>query len=155
MTVIAWDGRTLAADKMACCGDTATTCTKIRRVDDKVFAWCGGLGEGLALVEWYLAGADKDKYPAFQKTDDWSRLIVASDSGVVFYEKVPEPQPCEDAYGAWGSGREVALGALAMGADARRAVEVASKHVHSCGLGVDAFELVPGDVIQWKQVKRA
>lgn len=46
-------------------------------------------------------------------------------------------------------------GALAMGADARRAVEVASKHVHTCGLGVDAFELVSGDVIQWKQIKRA
>jgi hypothetical protein len=155
MTVIAWDGRTLAADKMACCGDTAVTCTKIRRVDEKLFAWCGGRGEGMALVEWYLAGADKDKYPEFQKSDDWARLVVATASGVVFYEKVPEPQPCEDPYGAWGSGREVALGALAMGADARHAVEIASTHVHTCGLGVDVFELVTGDVIQWKQIKRA
>lgn len=46
ITVIAWDGHTLAADKMACCGDTAVTCTKLRRVEDKVFAWCGGRGEG-------------------------------------------------------------------------------------------------------------
>ena len=155
ITVIAWDGHTLAADKMACCGDTAVTCTKLRRVEDKVFAWCGGRGEGQGLIAWYLDGADKDKFPAFQKTDDWALLVIAAPGGVVFYERTPEPIACEDPYGAWGSGREVALGALAMGADARRAVEVASLHTHTCGLGVDAFELVSGDVIQWKQIKRA
>ena len=41
----------------------------------------------------------------------------------------------------WGDGQEVAMGALAMGADAIKAVEITSKYCDSCGCGIDAYNL--------------
>lgn len=48
-------------------------------------------------------------------------------------------KPVVKAFHAIGSGRGEALGAMAMGADARRAVEIASRLNVGCGLGVDVI----------------
>ena len=56
MTCIAWDGKTLAADKRAIYGGTITTLTKIRRIGDLMV---GGSGESSfigAMVEWVKNG---------------------------------------------------------------------------------------------------
>lgn len=137
MSVIAWDGRVLAADRQVTIGSLSTTGKKLVEWEGSAIAWTGDMAAGLVMLAWWKAGADFDKYPPSQLTDDWSRLIVANKDGVVMYERLPAAIECLDQFMAWGSGRDFALGAMDMGADARIAVGVASNFSNDCGMGVD------------------
>jgi hypothetical protein len=142
MTVIAWDGKTLAADKMSLCGDTVSTVKKLWPLRETglegAIAVTGSLDKSLVMKRWYEEGKDRAKWPDFQNKDDWALIIVALPGfPVVYFEKHPEPIEVIDPFMAWGSGREAALGAMAMGADAIRAVEIASQHIFGCGRGCD------------------
>ena len=140
MTIIAWDGKSAAVDKLCNSNGWATTVDKFSRVSKtEVAFWCGDNEQGLVLAKWYKDGKNIKDWPHFQKTDDWSRLIVVSVKGVIEYEKEPMPQVLKDKFMAWGSGRDYALGAMARGATAKEAVEVANKLCISCGHGVDAI----------------
>lgn len=145
MTVIVWDGTTLAADRQGVATEMRSIRTKIYRNDEReiVYGYTGDLARGLIVIDWYLKGADPNQFPKHQEgiDDSWGRLIVADKNGCRCYEDSPFPLPVEQQYMAWGSGRDYAMGALAMGADARKAVEIASKFCITCGLGVDAFDL--------------
>ena len=144
MTIIAWDGHTLAADKQATAGELRTRVTKIMRLKSgEILAMSGELAPGLTVAEWYKNGADPKEWPEFQRTEAWSRLIVASSSGAFFYEQFPVKIHVEEPFAAWGSGRDFALGAMERGATAIEAVEVASKFCCQCGLGVDFFDITP------------
>jgi len=139
MTVIAWDGKTLAADRKACFGDTEYSTQKLWPLaDGGALAFCGDLDCGMSMKRWYEEGADISKWPEFQKSERWALLIIAlPGQPVIIYEKLPEAFSYLDPLQAWGSGREAALGAMAMGADAIKAVEIASLVVHNCGRGYD------------------
>jgi ATP-dependent protease HslVU (ClpYQ) peptidase subunit len=144
MSVIVWDGKTLAADCQVSYGATACKVSKIRRLKDgTIIASCGKECSGELMAQWYEQGADLSKYPVCQTDeDDWSRLIVVLPNGQVFcYEKYPVAVPVRQFPMAWGSGQDFALGALAMGADARKAVEIASQFSTDCGLGIEAFDI--------------
>lgn len=143
MSVVAWDGKTIAADRQATNGSRKFTQSKLLRVESgEIIAWTGMTENGLTMARWYKDGADPAKFPFdVQTKEDWSRLIVASASGVVVYERLPEPQEVEDSFDAWGSGADFAIGALAMGADACQAVAVASRFDAFCGFGVESFTL--------------
>jgi len=146
MSVIAWDGKTIAADKSSTCCEMRAPVTKILRLKSgDVVAWTGGQEQGMALAEWYENGADRTTWPEFQKGDDWTRLIVASKAGVFEFERLPFPQKIESPFRAWGSGRDFAMGAMAMGADASTAVIVATTYNIHCGCGLDAFDIVEGN----------
>lgn len=143
MTVIAWDGKMLAADKMAVSFGVCVTTTKIRRLaSGEVLAWCGDQDAGELLAKWYADGKDLCKWPDIQKDkDSWCRLIVADTNGARFFERQPISVEVEDQFAAWGSGRDFALAAMYLGKNAREAVEVACLFESSCGNGVDAFIL--------------
>ena len=145
MSVIAWDRKTLAADKQGTRGDIAERLTKIVKINTgEVVAWCGGNDQGLLLLQWYKDGAKPETWPKFQEGENWSRMVIVKPGGIVgTYEKQPVMQPCEEEpFMAWGSGAELAIGAMAMGASARQAVEIAGRFSASCGLGVDAFDVL-------------
>lgn len=142
MTVIAWDGKTLAADRQSTCAGMRSTTAKIRHLPDGDYAACtGGSDVCHMLVEWYKNGAKPSEWPAVQATDDWARLIIASKDGVVFYERHPVAMLVRDKFIAFGSGRDFAMGAMAAGATASEAVDIASRFSTSCGLGVDEVTL--------------
>lgn len=143
MTVIVWDGEALAADKQATNSGVKRTVTKIRRVRDHLIGGAGDWDACLLLMDWFEDGADQEKYPAVQKDKErWAGLLVISPDGqVIKYEQEPVPMIFEDKFYTMGSGRELALGALEMGADAAKAVEVACKYEHNCGMGVDVLRL--------------
>ena len=154
MSVIAWDGKTLAADKRSVCSGIAATTTKIRRIvhdgcttgsgTSEVLAWTGDQDAGEMLAKWYSDGADPEKWPEFPKDKDmWCRLIVADGNGARFYERMPIAVRVEDAFMAWGSGRDFALAAMYLGKSAREAVKIACVFDTGCGNGIDAFELTP------------
>jgi len=141
VTVIAWDGKTLSADKQATTCDMQITVTKIKKINDgSIVAWTGTHEQGIVLAKWYEDGSDPKKYPEFQKTDDWTCLIVAKNINNVFvYHKLPIGQRVEDDFVAWGSGRDYAMAVMEMGGDSEKAVLVASKFDVNCGNGVDSF----------------
>ena len=142
MSIVAWDGKIMAADKICTSADMRVTTTKIVKLDDgTVLAWVGEQGGGFALTEWYKNGKKRCDWPSVQGTENWTRLIVADETGVSFYEREPFPQKVEEHFMAWGSGRDFAMGAMAMGASAKEAVEIASRFSISCGNGVDCFEV--------------
>ena len=144
MSCVAWDGKTIAADKQATCSGLRFKTTKLRRLaTGEVLSWTGDQDSGEMAAKWYEDGADPEKWPECQKDKDmWSRLIVASASGVKVFERQPIATAIEDEFMAWGSGRDYALGAMARGASAQEAIETAMKFDSGCGLGIDSESLI-------------
>ena len=67
MTCIAWDGKTLAADRRAVNGGLARTTRKIqRRADGNVLLAMSGQSEvALEMVEWFISPSrDPKEFPA-------------------------------------------------------------------------------------------
>lgn len=143
MTVIAWDGKTLAADKQMG-GDYPRTVTKLRRsAAGEIIGVCGWMNRGLVLMDWYEAGADPATFPAFQRDDDkrCELLIVRKDGSAWSLTEEPALVHIEDAHHAIGSGRDFAAAAMYLGKTAREAVEVAIALDSACGNGIDTLEL--------------
>lgn len=143
MTVIAWDGRTLAADKRANYNGHARTVTKIFRLDaHRLVAFAGDAANACALVEWLR---DPDRKAAdFPKHDHTHAYVVHSDGTTECYEGDAYPVPITERYFAGGAGRDYALAALYLGCDARRAVEVACALDIYCGNGIDVLRFEEG-----------
>lgn len=145
MTVIAWDGKVLAADRLAESVGLARTMTKIRRTSSGALIGAAGrTSYCVAVMAWYEAGADPDKYPKTQDSDDFADMVVIETCGrVLKYERCSAPMHFEDKTFAMGSGRDYAMAAMYLGCDAIKAVEVACAHDVSCGNGYDALPLHP------------
>lgn len=147
MSVIAWDGKTLAADKRATLGSLIRTTTKIFRHGDALLAYAGDQSFGEQIKAWWIAGADPEKFPASQRDkDDWAGLLVIrprADPGlrIARYERTPHPLFFEDETFAIGCGRDFAMAAMYVGKTAREAVEVAIALDSGCGNGIDTLTL--------------
>lgn len=139
MTVIAWDGKSIAADRRAERGGVVCIATKlIKGRDGWMLATCGRMDQGIALKNWFNDGAEPKTYPAFMKDDD-TTLIAIKGKQVRVWESLPEPSSYNDKFSAWGSGAEFAIGAMAAGATALEAVKIAGKHCVTCGNGYDVI----------------
>lgn len=145
MTVIAWDGKTLAADKRSVLHGKATTVTKLFEVNGWLLAFSGDLVKGLEMVEWFRNGRDAKELPVFQrdKEDYVPMLAISSGAEIFHFEDSPIPFRVEDSIYAMGSGRDFALAAMHLGCDARKAVEVACALHNGCGNGIDTLTLHP------------
>jgi ATP-dependent protease HslVU (ClpYQ) peptidase subunit len=151
MTVIAFDGHSLAADKQATEGGMRHITTKIKRIEKGKFkghlmAGSGCTSQANQMMAWFELGAHPDAFPKYQDTEDLSaQLLVISPSKEIYrFDFNPIPSVFHDEIYAMGSGREVALGAMAMGADAKTAVEVTSRLCSGCGMGIDVLPLKKG-----------
>lgn len=148
MTAIAYDGRTVAADKMATNHGYKFPVTKLRRHGDKVLVFAGNADVGLAMVNWFIDGANPEKYPnnGLDRDDMSWMFVFQRGAPVLVYERLPVPVITDIMpFFAAGSGRDYALGALAHGASAVEAVEIAGRLCISCGLGVDSIDLGEGN----------
>jgi len=140
VSVIAWDGRALAADKRACFGTVFRTTTKIFRVNGRLVGYAGDADSGEAMLAWYASGAIPSDFPASQSTDSWSGLLVIEPSGqIIRYERTPHPLKFPPQQFAIGSGRDFAYAAMHLGKSAAEAVEVACVFDSGCGNGVDVL----------------
>lgn len=142
MTVIAWDGKTLAADKLACNGSTKSTTTKIFRHDDCLLAVTGNLSIGMEMVNWARSGYKPEEYPASNRNlNEGCSLIKIEPNGDVWkYESAPFPFKLEGRFLAFGSGDECAYVAMHCGATAAEAVAATSLFNTGCGNGIDTLE---------------
>lgn len=141
MTVIAWDGKTLAADKMMGFGTSKVTVTKICRIDGMLFGWAGDAALGRACQHWVHSGMAIDAFPPAQRTNTGSMLIIMPDGEIRHYGSEPYPMIIEEKFYTVGSGDEYAAAALYLGKSAREAVEVACALDPNCGMGIDTLEL--------------
>lgn len=143
MTVIAWDGINVAADKRAVCGNMIHTTTKLRRLPSgEILGWTGCEASGHALVAWYTDGADVTKWPECQKDDkEWGRLIVVNSRGARYFERQPFSVKVEDAFMSWGCGADFARAAMHCGKTAKEAVEIACLYDNGCGNGIDVMKI--------------
>jgi ATP-dependent protease HslVU (ClpYQ) peptidase subunit len=142
MTVIAWDGKTLAADKQSTfCGLPRTT-TKIHRAKDgSLLGAAGETAMCAALRAWYDAGAVTADFP--DKSNTSHLLVIRPDGQVYLYDGHAVPIHLEDPFTALGSGRDYAMAALHLGKTAAEAVQVACVFDAWCGNGIDTLERTP------------
>lgn len=142
MTVIAFDGRYVAADRMAENNGTAMTVRKLRVHGPQVLAFNGTADHGSMLMQWFVEGRDPKTFPTVPDPKYAAYLdVFERGKPVMHFELFPVAMFFEDPIYAAGSGRDLALGAMAMGAPAKEAVEIASRFDVNCGMGVDVIDL--------------
>lgn len=147
MTIIAWDGTTLAADKAATHVGYKRTVTKLYRVQEGIVAFAGSGPHALALLAWFRAGRDIATWPKAQEDGQTAAdaFFVDHTRTLWRYSTTPYPERCEDAFDATGAGRDYALAAMHLGHSARVAVEVACALDNTCGNGIDSMSPLPDE----------
>lgn len=145
MTTLAWDGTTLAADRLIHHGGMRTAATKIEKTEGGcLLGFAGDYALSRELFEWFRRGRDPHAYPMFQQGPEGAPvdlLCIEPGGRVLIYSRSPYPQVIEEEDVALGSGREFARAALFMGATAKRAVEVAIALDVYSGIGIDVLTL--------------
>jgi len=144
MTVIAWDGATLAADRQTMLsGLKVRTQQKIFRLDDgRLFGGSGETALVRAMLNWFQEGEDPAKYPQHKTSDsDWDPCVIIAKDCLKLYERTPYPNILPPQIFALGSGRDYALAVMHLGHSAEKAVEVASHFDIGCGFGCTTLKL--------------
>lgn len=132
MTVIAWKGGVLAADTLGVDqGTRIGYLTKIgRTMDGWLFGACGRGAQLAKFAEWMQTREGEPERFDGEHTE----FIMIAPGGIVSQwlgEGWFTMDPAE--FRAWGSGGELALGAMVMGADAVTACKVACDFNIHCG----------------------
>lgn len=86
---------------------------------------CGEYGAILKVVEWLMKGGEPARKPRLSRESAFAGLLVKLDGEVMHYQLGLRPLRIAADFHAIGSGREIAIGAMATGASAVRAVEIA------------------------------
>jgi hypothetical protein len=108
---------------------------KFAKIGTSIFAGAGDL-EGVSLFfDWRRNGGDM---PTLD--DDVDILEVCSDGIFLWGKKCIRLHVNEDFY-AVGSGSHYAMGAMAMGATPRKAIEIASRLDSDTGLPIESIKL--------------
>lgn len=142
MTVIAWDGTTLAADKLGVWDGMKVTLRKIEVARGHLVGIAGHSGKSEELLAWFKNGAVPSELPDFQRGVDWCPMIIINPLGHVYiYENAALPARLYNDKVAVGSGREVAVTAMHLGLDAANAVRVCGELLNGCGNGYDTLTL--------------
>lgn len=142
MTVIAFDGRYVAADKMAVANCLPRSVTKLHVFAGKVLAFNGGYAHGLAMVAWFRGGCVGGLPPCPDMKESAYLTVFEWGKSILQFEDMPVPCVFDaDQTFAAGCGRDFAVAAMHCGKSAREAVEIASLYHTNCGLGVDVIDL--------------
>ena len=133
MTTICFRNGILAADTRAYSGGKAPIGQKTKifhNAELKLACGCSTTAVGFGERFWmWLTGAIGDKDFKDSQPEDAFTALTIQDGEVFIYENSPFPTgPLTADYFAIGSGRDIALGAMEMGASAPEAVRVACKH---------------------------
>ena len=143
MTTIAWDGKQLAADRRVVSGNTLCVPeTKIKQVNLVGHGNCIAVGAGHCGTVTRLIKCLENGDPITKDTEDENGILVVFDnqSITIYSDGHKYDHPLSEP-NAWGTGADIARGALLAGADAQRAVEIASKVDIYTGDGVDTRNL--------------
>ena len=121
MTTIAYKDNRIACDSQATTNGMAVKATKFVKTKNHIYFVSGALADGFKFIEWLLSDKESE-HPKF-KADviEFNRK-----TGEVFvYEGTDCGVMSEGKFEAWGSGAQIAMGAMAAGADCETAVKIA------------------------------
>ncbi|MBY0545831.1 MAG: hypothetical protein K2W95_00930 [Candidatus Obscuribacterales bacterium] len=122
MTVIVWDGTTLAADSMTTAGDIRIqNSRKIRKIHDALVGTAGRSDDGLLFERWFKLGCNPAEKPVLD--EEFCAIAVTKNGAYVYFDKLVPIKMAPPV--AIGCGYVPALAALKAGADARKAVAIA------------------------------
>lgn len=144
MTVIAWDGKTLASDSMTCTGNLRSSAQKLHRAGDKIVGISGSLSDALEFIDWLVTHEGRPgAFPQSLRHDSCpiNALVISADGSAFRYENTPFPIPALGKHIAIGSGRDFAMAAMHLGFDAIDAVLTASALGVSCGGDIQTLTL--------------
>lgn len=150
MSVIAWDGQSLAADRRSVNGNRIATVSKIFAVNDRIAGFVGRFDEGAECLAWLREGCHPDTFPpALRSTDNNTQLIVVLPDGWIWcYERTPMPVKFPPQKIAFGCGCDFAIAAMECGKTATEAVMITCKFDAYCGNGVDAYRYTADGTIE-------
>ena len=140
MTVIAWDGTTLAADKRTNFGNSFATTTKIHRIGKSLVGYSGESSIGCELMAWAKAGFLAEDFPTACRDKIFSLLVINAKS-ILYFCSGPYPISIEECMYTIGSGCDYATAAMYCGKTAVEAVEIACLFDPNCGNGIDMLRL--------------
>jgi ATP-dependent protease HslVU (ClpYQ) peptidase subunit len=127
VTTIAVRDGVMAADSQSTYGHIRSTIVKMWRVGDAaILGTAGDCGEGLVFKQWVMDTLIDDLGHSAPKMKSMEALIMTR-RGIFHYCGSPIAIEIKDPFYAIGSGSELALGAMAMGADAKKAVQIAAR----------------------------
>jgi hypothetical protein len=100
---------------------------KITRAPDGSIAGACGGASSIALFLRWIHGGRRGAKPNIADDKDFCGILVDAESTVTYYEAPMQPFIMTNDFYAIGSGSHTALGAMAAGADAVRAVRIACR----------------------------
>lgn len=125
MTTIAYRDGVLAGDTLTTAnGNRDGYMQKVRRVGRVLIGFCGPISKGLKFEQWVKDGMTGDS--PYHGGDSGNGIVVST-AGIVCWSGAG-PWPVTTEFYALGSGTELAMGAMELGATAEQAVAVAAKH---------------------------
>lgn len=144
MTTIAYRSGELAADSKSSCNDTFVgSVRKIERRQDGALAGVVGTAAyAYGFLKWFMAGEADGEMPDLPRDRDGDptcEAFIVRPDGEVWKLQGDGWFPTAGQYFAWGSGRDIAIGALYLGASPASAVAAAVKH--DAGTGGDIVVL--------------
>lgn len=106
-----------------------------------VLVGAGNYDDVIEVVKWMNEGSKEDKKPNLDGKE--TEFLLLRRDGKAFWLTVPFLRPVEvlDEFIAIGSGAQFALGAMAAGASAKRAVEIACRFDQQTGKGVNVIRV--------------
>ena len=135
MTTIACNKDVMAADSQATASNRSSKVVKIFRVNGDIIGCSGTVEDWLIFVEWY-----KNKTSPPELDSDFGALVLTRDGTIYEYgNKLMKMEIFEDFY-AIGSGSDIAIGAMSVGADPKQAVKIAAKFDVYTGEPVKTFK---------------
>ena len=134
MTTIAFKDGTIAADSQETHGDgRIAECKKLYSIGGTIIGTAGDSYTGLIFVDWFERGARMEDAPDLshvQSDEDFECIVIENKDTIYtinrFFQKYPTEMP--DGFYALGLGSSYAMAAMEMGADARKAVQIAAKY---------------------------
>lgn len=144
MTVIVWDGKTLAADRQS--GTDYIKCfsaTKISVIRGHLVGLAGNASINMMWRAWFERGADPVEFisPLCDEQNYAHALVITPDAEILAFQRTPYPFKLHGPRHAIGSGAEAALAVMECGHGAVHAVEIASRICAGVGGGIDALSL--------------
>jgi hypothetical protein len=139
MTVICFRDGVLAADRLITdhwehrLGDVA----KIFRTKTASYGYSGYWGDSGLFKEWVRTELDPTRRPQFNA--DLELIRIDANGAAFSAGKTPIFQAINAPFFALGSGRYLAMGAMAFGATAEEAVRIAIQYDTGCGGEVDVI----------------
>lgn len=136
MTTIVYRDGIMAADSRCTMnteagGSRVSKCEKLYRKttvdkEDVIIGLAGDSGPGLVFLDWFGTGVKEPPASLIEGDGDFTALVLRR-AGLFEYDKWCRGEQVRGRFYAVGSGAKAALGALYMGASAKRAVQIACK----------------------------